>query len=148
MLAGSKPDRSKPVSMSFLFATAPLASRVQVVSIVVSTTLLFLVLEMVRSRKLMERYALAWLLTAAILLVLAIFDGLLARISQTMGIATPSNALFLIAFGMVTLVLINFSATISRLTDQNKVLAQRLAANEQRLRVVESTGKTKPSSVE
>jgi hypothetical protein len=44
----------------------------------------------------------------------------------------PPNALFVIAFGFVLLLLLHFSTAVSRLTDQTKVLAQRLALTEQR----------------
>ncbi len=48
--------------------------------------------------------------------------------------ATPSNALFLIAFGFVLVLLLHFSLAVSRLSDQTKVLAQKLAILEERQR--------------
>jgi hypothetical protein len=53
------------------------------------------------------------------------------------GIAYPPNALFLVAFGFVLVLLLHFSLAVSRLTDQSKVLAQRLALLEQRQRETE-----------
>ncbi len=103
-------------------------------AIVGSAVMLVVVFELVRRRKLMERYSLLWLLAALVLLVLAIFGDLLGAVSDALGIATPSNALFLIAFVFVTLVLLHFSVTISRLTDDSKVLAQQLALVEEKLR--------------
>ena len=50
------------------------------------------------------------------------------------GIAYPPNALFLIAFGFVLVLLLHFSVAVSRLSDQTKVLAQRLALLEHRQR--------------
>lgn len=113
-------------------------ARVQIVSILGSAALLLVVFEMVRRRRLMERYSLIWLLAAGVLLLLAIFRDLLEKISDAVGVASPPNALFLIAFAFITLVLLHFSATISRLSDQTKVLAQKLAATEERLRRVEN----------
>lgn len=113
-------------------------SRVQLVSILGSAALLLVVFEMVRRRRLMERYSLIWLFAAVVLLVLASFRSLLEKISDSIGVASPPNALFLIAFAFITLVLLHFSATISRLSDQTKVLAQRLAATEERLRRAEA----------
>lgn len=123
--------------MSALLATTELNGRLQAVAIIGAALLLVIVLEMVRQRRLMERYSLLWLFCAGVLLLLAIFSGLLERFSSAVGIATPSNALFLVAFGFVILVLLHFSVTISRLTDQTKVLAQKLALTEERLRTAE-----------
>jgi hypothetical protein len=49
------------------------------------------------------------------------------------GIYYPPSALFAVAFVFVLVMLVHFSATISRLSDQNKVLAQRLALLQQQL---------------
>ena len=54
-------------------------------------------------------------------------------VAHAIGIQTGSNALFAIAFGFVLVLLVHFSLVISRLTDQNKVLAQRLGLLEQRV---------------
>ena len=96
--------------------------------------LLFGVLELVRRRSLLERYALVWLGVAAMLIVLALWDRLLTVIAAVIGVAYPPSALFVIAFGFVILLLLHFSVAVSRLTDQSKVLAQRLALLEERLR--------------
>jgi len=118
-------------------ATESLPVRLQIVAIIVSGGMLLVVLEMVRRRRLMERYSLLWLFSAFVLLLLAVFSGILGKLSSAAGIATPSNALFLVAFGFVILMLLHFSATFSRLSDQTKVLAQSLASLEERLRRLE-----------
>jgi hypothetical protein len=112
-------------------------SRLQVVAILVTAALLLIVLELVRRRRVMERYALLWLLSALVLLVLSVWSGLLEQLASSVGIETPSNALFAIAFGFTLVLLLHFSTVISGLTDQNKVLAQRLALLQQRLAEME-----------
>ena len=54
-----------------------------------------------------------------------------------MGIVSAPNALFFVAVGFILLLLLHFSAAMSRLSDQSKVLAQRHAILEQRLRQLE-----------
>lgn len=107
--------------------------RIQLLSIVVTGGLFVLVFELVRRRRLMERYALLWLFSAAVLLVLAVWKGLLEDLAETVGIYYAPSALFAIAFGFVLVLLLHFSLVISRLADQNKVLAQRLGMLQQRL---------------
>ncbi|HEX6651503.1 MAG TPA: DUF2304 domain-containing protein [Thermoleophilaceae bacterium] len=108
--------------------------RIQLVAIAGSGLLLFVILELVRSRRLLERYAILWLFSAVVLLTLAIWRGLLENIAQAIGVAYAPNALFFVAFGFVLVLLLHFSLAVSRLTDQTKVLAQRLALLEERQR--------------
>lgn len=119
--------------MNVLLAIQGLSNRLQLVAIIVTAALLVFVLELIRRRKLMERYSLLWLLAAVVLLLLAVFGDLLAKFSDAIGVATPSNALFAAAIGFLVLLVLHFSTTISRLTDESKVLAQRLALAEERL---------------
>lgn len=109
-------------------------SRVQIVAILAASGLLLTLLDLVRRRRLLERYALFWLFSALVLLGLAVWRGALEEIAALIGVASPPNALFLIAFGFVLLLLLHFSLAVSRLADQNKVLAQRLALLEERER--------------
>lgn len=110
-----------------------MALRIQLLAILVTGGLFVLVLELVRRRRLMERYALLWLLASAVLLLLAVWRGLLTKVANTIGIYYSPSALFVIAFGFVLVLLLHFSLAVSRLSDQNKVLAQRLGILQQRL---------------
>jgi hypothetical protein len=107
--------------------------RIQIVAILAAAGLLFVLLELVRRRSLLERYALLWLFSALVLLALAVWRDLLEQVASALGVAYPPNALFLIAFGFVLVLLLHFSLAVSRLSDQSKVLAQRLALLEERL---------------
>ena len=107
--------------------------RIQIVSIIGAALLLLVILELVRRRRLLERYALVWLGSGLVILGLAIWRGALTHLATTLGIAYPPNALFVIAFGFVLLLLLHFSLAVSRLADQSKVLAQRLALLEERV---------------
>jgi hypothetical protein len=102
-------------------------SKLQFTVVLASAGLLVLVLELVRRRRLAERYALLWLFSSVALLVMAIWNGLLIKFSQLIGVQVPSNALFAMAFLFVIVLLIHFSLTISRQADELKILAQRVA---------------------
>src|SRR4051794_12362761 len=113
--------------------------RIQVVAIVASAGMLLVILELVRRRRLLERYAILWLFSAVALLGLAVWKDLLNKIAHAVGIYSPPNALFAIAFGFVLVLLLHFSIAVSRLADQNKVLAQRLALLEERQRETDAS---------
>jgi hypothetical protein len=109
-------------------------TRLQLLAIGASGVLLLVLLELVRRRRLLERYALLWLFSAGVLLALSIWSSLLDWLATDIfGIKYPPNALFAVAFGFVLVLLLHFSLAVSRLTDQSKVLAQRLALLEERL---------------
>jgi hypothetical protein len=101
-------------------------SRVQIVAILVSGGLFGVIIELVRRRRLMERYALLWLACALMLLGLSIWREGLEIFARAVGVAYAPSALFLVALGFILLLLLHFSLVISRLADQTKVLAQRL----------------------
>ncbi len=111
--------------------------RLQIVAIVGAVGLLLFVLELVRRRALMERYALLWLFSSLVILGLAVWQDALTVLARQLGILSAPNALFFVALAFVLLLLLHFSAAMSRLTDQSKVLAQRQAILEQRLSEVE-----------
>jgi hypothetical protein len=107
--------------------------KIQIVSILVSAGMFGVIFELLRRKRLMERYALLWLFASLVLLALAVWKGLLTTIAHTIGIFYPPSALFVIAVGFILLMLLHFSLVISRLADQNKVLAQKLGLLQQRL---------------
>jgi hypothetical protein len=109
-------------------------ARIQIVAIVAASALILVLLDLVRRRRLLERYALLWLFSGAILLGLAIWRDLLAKIADLVGVAYPPNALFLIAFCFVLVLLLHFSLAVSKMSDQIKVLAQRLALLDEHVR--------------
>ncbi len=101
-------------------------SRLQLLAILVTAGLFLLVFELVRRRRLLERYALLWLFASAVLLGLSIWRGLLEDLASAVGIFYAPSALFAVAFGFVLILLLHFSLVISRLAEQSKVLAQRV----------------------
>ena len=108
--------------------------RVSIAAALAALALLAVIFELIRSRRLQERYALLWLLTGLVIFVLAIWRGLLGRLSDLVGIAYPPSALFVLAAFFVLVVLLHYSTVISKLSDQNRILAQRLALLEAKLR--------------
>jgi uncharacterized protein DUF2304 len=65
-----------------------------------------------------------------------------------MGILAAPNALFFVAVAFMLLLLLHFSAAMSRLSDQSKVIAQRHAILEQRVRELEEAQSRIPASRE
>jgi len=120
--------------------------RLSLIADVAAVLLLLVVLELIRSRRVRERYALLWLLTAVVLLVLSLWRDGLQTISSLVGIAYPPSALFVLATVFIVIVLLHYSTVISRLSDQNTILAQRLALLESKLSSAENAPLQSPSA--
>src|SRR5919201_628984 len=97
-----------------LAAGGHLDNRVRIVAVILTAVMLGVVLELVRRRRLVERYALLWMSVALVLLVLAIWNQLLSVASNAIGIDVPANALFLAAFAVAFLLLLHFSVITTR----------------------------------
>jgi hypothetical protein len=105
----------------------------RILAIALTLGLILLILELVRRKRLLERYALLWLFSAGVLLLLAAWKGLLTTIAFDVGIHYPPSLLFAAAFAVELVLLLHFSLAVSSLTDQNKILAQRLGLLQHRL---------------
>ncbi len=108
--------------------------RISIAATSVSVILLLVVFELIRSRRLRERYALLWLATGIVLVVLSAWRGGLTTIARWVGVSTyPPAVLFAVGLLFVILVLLHYSTVLSRLSDQTTTLAQRLALLESRV---------------
>jgi hypothetical protein len=108
--------------------------RVTIVGVAASLLLILVVLELVRGRRLKERYALLWLATGVALLVLSAWREGLNTIAGWLGVTGyPPAVLFAVATLFIFLVLLHYSTVISKLTDENVELAQRVALLEERV---------------
>ena len=130
-----------------LAAHSGVDTRVQIVALIITAIMLGVVLELVRRRRLAERYALLWMIVAFVLLVFAVWRGLLADVADLVGIAVPANALFLAALGVIFILLLHFSVATSRLAEESKILAQEVARLDHELRTKSANG-TAPNGAE
>lgn len=99
-------------------------------ALIIGAGLFLVIIEMVRRRKLAEEYSFLWLMTGLGIIVLVLWYDLLEWLTQFIGAVAPTTTLFI--FGFVFLILINlhFSVKITKLTEQVKDLAQKLAIHE------------------
>ena len=113
--------------------------RISIAAAIGSVILILIVLELIRGRRLKERYALLWIVTGLVLLVLSAWRGGLNTIAGWLGVAGyPPAILFAAAIMFVIAVLLHYSTVLSRLTDDNVLLAQEVALLRARLDVIEA----------
>jgi hypothetical protein len=92
-----------------------------------SLVIFAVVIELIRSGRLRERYALLWLGTAGVILVFGLWRDGLNQLADALGIAYPPNALFVLAMAFMLLLLLHYSTVISKLHDRTTTLTQRIA---------------------
>jgi len=109
-------------------------TRLTLVAALAVALILVAIIELIRRHRLQERYALLWIATGMVMLVLAIWREALDAFSHLIGVAYPPSALFMVAGLFVLVVLLHYSTVLSRLSEQNKTLAQRIALLEEKLR--------------
>jgi hypothetical protein len=99
--------------------------------------------ELIRRRKLREEYAMLWLAASAVLLVFAVFPRLLWHLAHGLGVYYLT-VMVLLAFSFLALLVIHLAVVISRLADDSRQIAQRLALAEQRLLELQKQEPPKP----
>lgn len=112
-----------------------------IVGAAIALTLLVVVFELIRRHRLQERYALLWIATGLVLLVLSVWRGAIDTLADIVGIAYAPALLFAVATVFAIVMLLHYSTVISRLVTRNTELAQAVALLEERLRRLEGTSR-------
>ncbi len=102
-------------------------NRIQVLAIVGSILFLFFIITLVRKKTIREEYSLLWLFWSLVFITFSIWRDGLDFAADLLGVDyAPAALLLLLVLGII-FILIQFSVVISRLTEQNKAIAQELA---------------------
>lgn len=112
--------------------------RLTILSIVVAVAALLLVIELLRRRRLREKYAVIWVLISVATVIVAVFPGLLQWTSDVIGIRTPSNLLFFGSVLTLFAVSLQLSREVGLLEEQSRTLAEEVGAIRLRLEKIES----------
>jgi len=98
-----------------------------ILGLIGSCVTLGLLFEMLRRHQLREKYAVFWAIVAVATLVVAVFPGLLARASELLGVAVPSNLLFFVASMVLFVVSVQHSSELGKLEERSRTLAEEVA---------------------
>lgn len=99
----------------------------QVLAIAMAVFLALAVIFLLRSYVLPEKYAVLWLIASVAAIVLSAWPGLLDAISHFFGIASAINLLFVGAFFVVFLILMQVSLELAKTRDELRKVVQKLA---------------------
>jgi hypothetical protein len=120
--------------------------RARLFAVVLGVVVLLFVINLVRTKKLKEEFALLWLLTGIVLVLTPLFIDYLDMVAYALGIEYPPALIFVLAIISLLLILFQFSLRISRFSEQIKVLIQEVALLQVRLEDLEDAASTLQSS--
>ena len=104
-----------------------ISTNLRIVAIAGSLALLIFIVELVRRRRLKEEYSVLWMATALVLLLLAVWGGLLRDLAQLVGADSQASALYFFGILFVVALLLHFSVRVSALERRVVVLLQEVA---------------------
>ncbi len=127
-----------------------ISGRMQIFAIVASVAFLLVMIRLLKQKRLDLKYSLLWLLSGAIMLVLAVFPQLLDEFAHLIGIYSAVNALFAVMLFCGVIVMISLTAIISKERREITRLVQETAMLDNRLRRLEESleKKDEPGSAE
>ncbi|MET8994583.1 DUF2304 domain-containing protein [Amycolatopsis sp. Hca4] len=99
----------------------------RILSIVIACLVLFVVIEMMRRRKLREKYAGVWLIVAIGVVVLAAIPAAAQFLASLTGVETPSNFVFLLAGVVLALVSLHLSTETGHLEEEVRTSVEEIA---------------------
>lgn len=101
-------------------------NRIQVFSIIGSTSLIIFILKLIKRKKLKEEHSLLWLGCSITFFLVSLFKPLLELFAHTLGIIYALAALLLMLVIGAFFILIQFYMVISKLSESNKNLTQEI----------------------
>ena len=111
--------------------------KLQIFFIAFALVFLAIVVRYLVVKKFNLKYALVWLLTSLVLLVLSVFPDFAIWVAGLVGIQTPVNAVFLFAILLSFIIILTLTAIVSHLNKRIWRLTQMHAILERRVRALE-----------
>lgn len=90
-----------------------------------------------RREHIRTEYSISWLIVGVVLTALAIFPGALEKAAQALGVGPP-HAFVILAGVLISILVFEVSHVVSKLRDENVLLAQRVAILEFRINHAEA----------
>lgn len=101
--------------------------RFQIIIAVILVALLIQIFVSVKNHKLDFRHALSWILSGILLLIVAIFPGIMTWLAKVCGVEVPINMVFFFGIILSFVLIFESSKAISTLTERVKRLTQEVA---------------------
>ncbi|HTK30812.1 MAG TPA: DUF2304 domain-containing protein [Candidatus Saccharimonadaceae bacterium] len=115
-------------------------SRTQEISAFCAAALVFVVLELVRRRRLSEEYSLLWVVASLAMAILGFFTPVLQGVTRLLGIRYESSTAFAFGVAFGILMLLQMSVQLSRMSRAQHALTRELALVRHELEALRGPG--------
>jgi hypothetical protein len=109
-----------------MLALNPMSGIQRLTLLVVAAALLFVTFELIRKRRLREEYAVLWVCTGVMILVVAILPDILFIVAGWLKLS-PEVMMTLFVILFLASIVLHYSAVITKISDRMKGLTQELA---------------------
>ena len=125
-----------------------ITQRLQWFAIIVGVLFLVMMIDLIRKNRVALKYALLWLFSGLLMILLAIFPKILDRMARLVGIYSPVNALFAVLLCCGLVLMISFSVIMSGNKKAIVRLTQEISLLENRIRELEGKRAEKETAEE
>ena len=120
---------------------------IQIITLVFLVVLFFIIIFLLKTRRLKEKYSVLWIIGIIIMLVFTIARRALEIISLFFEVYYPPSFLFALAFLVMLAILLHFSVAISQIEKRQKNSAQSLVILEEKIKLI-SLNKTNQGQID
>ena len=110
-----------------------MTAMLQIVAVIAVLVFFIILISLLKKNKLALRYSLLWMLSGLVMLILALFPGLLDQFAHLIGVYSSVNALFAVLISCGLMLMISFTVIVSkekreivRLVQENAILEERI----------------------
>ena len=107
--------------------------KLQILLIIAILLYFFAIYQLLRKNQLILKYALTWLLTGMILIMMALFPGIIRWGAEVLGVYSDVNFLFLSIVASMLMIVMSLTVIISKISLKNRRLTQKQALLENRI---------------
>ncbi len=111
---------------------------VKYISILLSSLVFSIVVELVRKEKLTFKYAFGWISLSLLAIVFAVFDHVLFALSDALGFALPSNFIFFALICVLVLMSLVMTIFLCQQNRRNDTMAQKIGILQHEIERLES----------
>ena len=101
--------------------------RLPITTVVFGVLILGVIVELLRRRRLREKYAFIWLFTGFFVIVLAVFPGGLDRVAGYLGVASGVSLVLFLAVVFLLVIAIHLSWEVSQLEEETRSISEEIA---------------------
>jgi hypothetical protein len=106
----------------------------QIMSILTAVCIFAFIINLVRNKKIQEKFSIIWLVSGLIIVILAIWEKPFALISLITGIKTPTSIAFFFGILFLLMIILQLTIELSRTRDEIKILTQKIAILESKIK--------------